>query len=144
MLSIGLALLFQILLKNSQKQKAVTRPYFTYFLIIVAVIYFLLLILSLLIKKLDRKLVHSDPFYAGVALFLNLLNIITAKYALLPVLFFPSIDRVIEMYVKDGLFLNQMCCLFFEIVIGRVCMGRFNRICNRNTSWFQQTVCLLA
>ena len=117
MLSIGLALLFQILLKNSQKQKAVTRPYFTYFLIIVAVIYFLLLILSLLIKKLDRKLLHSGPFYAGVALFLNLLNIITAKYALLPVLFFPSIDRVIEMYVKDGLFLIKCVAYSLKLLL---------------------------
>ncbi len=112
-LSIVVALVLQIILKNSERQRASAKPYFTYFLAIVAGIYLLLLLLSLVIKRLELKLAYAGPFYAGVALFLNVLNIATAKYALLPVLFFPSMDRVIEMFVKDGLFLVK--CVVYSL-----------------------------
>ncbi len=109
--SIGLALLLQVVLKDSIKQREAEKPYFTYFLAIVLGIYILLFAGSYFLKGLERKIIYSGPFYAGVALFLNLLNVITAKYALLPVLFFPTTDRVLETFVKDGFFLIK-CVLY--------------------------------
>lgn len=116
-LSIGLALLFQVLLKKAEKQKPAKEPYFTYFLILAGIIYILVFIISLFKKSFEKKLVYSGPFYAGVALFLNILNIVTAKYALLPVLFFPSIDRIIEVFVTDGAFLVKCVAYSLKLLL---------------------------
>ncbi|MBP1736876.1 MAG: transporter, permease protein [Oscillospiraceae bacterium] len=110
-LSAAFALLLQVVLHNSEKQKEAERPYFTYFLILAVVIFLMLFVLSFRFKKLERKLVDAGPFYAGVLLFFNILNVITAKLTLLPALFFPNIDRVLEVYVTDGALLVK-CVLF--------------------------------
>lgn len=112
-LSITLLLLLQVGLRDSARQREAEKPYFTYFAAIILGICILLYAGSFFIKELERKMIRSGPFYAGAALFLNLLNVITAKYALLPVLFFPAMDRVLETFVKDGLFLIK--CVAFSL-----------------------------
>jgi NitT/TauT family transport system permease protein len=62
-------------------------------------------ILSFFNRRIDRKITYKSGFYAGVIMFLNILNIITLKYALLPTLFFPSLDRVFGTLVEDRMFL---------------------------------------
>lgn len=116
-ISIGVALVLQVVLQNSEKQREAAKPYFTYFLVFVFGIYILLYALSFFIKGIEKKIVYGGPFYAGIALFLNLLNVVTAKYALLPVLFFPSSDRVLEMFVKDGLFLLKCVAYSMKLLL---------------------------
>lgn len=116
-LSVGLTLLFHVVLKNSPEQKEAGKPYFTYFLVLSLVIYSVLFIVSLFVKGLEKRMVYKGPFYAGIALFLNVLNIATAKYALLPVLFFPAIDCVIETFIKDGLFLIKCVAYSLKLLL---------------------------
>ena len=93
-LSILLALACDILLPDSAQHPAAEHPYFTWALLIGLAVYVIALLISLGNTKVRDKLSYSALFYAGAVLVLNILNLLTAKFAILPVLYFPSLDRV--------------------------------------------------
>lgn len=109
--SIALALLVQVAVPLSVEQKAAEHPWFTYLLCLSLVVWLVLLVLQLALPRLATSLVSKGPFVAGVALFFNVVNIFTAKIALFPVLFFPTLDRVLENLVADRAFLAK-CTLY--------------------------------
>ncbi|GHV11589.1 ABC transporter permease [Fibrobacterales bacterium] len=80
-------------------------PYFSYFLIAIFAVYAFFIALSVKNKKLSEKLKYSSLFYAVLFLILAVLNLIIAKFALLPVLYFPSFDKILGVIVKEHLFL---------------------------------------
>jgi len=116
---------------SSLHQKS-AHPYFAYLLIIVTVLYYAgVLITSKTVKK---KPSEHPPFYravflAGVILFFNILNIVTVKTALLPVLYFPSLDRVFGTLVEDRELIFK--CIKFSMgllakgVLGGLIVGFF-------------------
>lgn len=110
--SIGLTLLLQILLPDSTKHPKARAHYFTYVLIIGLVIWFCLVGISMLNKKLKKTLLYKSYFIAGVVLFFNILNLATVKYASLPVLYFPSLDRIFGVLVEDRSLLLK--CLLYS------------------------------
>ena len=91
-LSILLALACDILLPDSSPHPAAAHPYFTWTLLIGLAVYVIALLISLGNTKVRDKLSYSALFYAGAVLVLNILNLLTAKFAILPVLYFPSLD----------------------------------------------------
>lgn len=93
---------------DSAAHPAATHPYFLWVLLLFLAVYLLLLIPS---SKLRKVLAARGPFFAGVVLLLNLLNLLTGKLALLPVLYFPSLDRVFGVLVEDGVFIG-LCFLY--------------------------------
>lgn len=58
-------------------------------------------------KKISAWYEESGPLIAGGILLLNIVNLVCSKLALLPVLFFPSFDRVFGAFVNDRLLLLQ-------------------------------------
>jgi len=103
-LSILLALACDILLPDSAQHPAAEHPYFTWALLIGLAVYVIALLISLGNTKVRDKLSYSALFYAGAVLVLNILNLLTAKFAILPVLYFPSLDRVFGVLVEDSAF----------------------------------------
>jgi NitT/TauT family transport system permease protein len=97
-LSLFAALAVQILIPDSPNQPQSQRPYFTFILIGIGVIYFALLIASHKCEKLREKLLYKSAFNTGAILALCLLNLFTSKLALLPVLYFPALDRVFGVF----------------------------------------------
>lgn len=100
-IGLGIAILTDKLIPNSALQPAAEKPYFSYFLFILAGIYLVVFAGTFAIKKLDEKIVHSAPLLAGSAILVTAINLVTSKYALLPVLFFPCLDRVFGVFVTD-------------------------------------------
>lgn len=100
-ISIGAAILIDYLVPDSELQPEADKPYFIYFLLIMAALYGIFFVLSYIFKGVNKKLLHSAPFYAGVGLLLTVINIVVSKLALLPVLFFPSLDRVFGVFATD-------------------------------------------
>ena len=86
-LSILLALACDFLLPDSAQHPAAEHPYFAWALGIALAVYLIALLISLGNTKLRDKLSYSALFYAGAALFFNILNLLTAKFAVLPVLY---------------------------------------------------------
>ena len=111
-LSILLALACDILLPDSAQHPAAEHRYFTWALLIGLAVYVIALLISLGNTKVRDKLSYSARFYAGAVLVLNILNLLTAKFAILPVLYFPSLDRVFGVLVEDSAFLAT--CLAYS------------------------------
>lgn len=104
---ILLALLVDELVPDSSLQPAADKPYYFYFLWIMAAVYGILFILTFLVKKVDEKITYSAPFYAGAAVLVTGINLVTSKFALLPVLYFPCLDRVFGVFVSDYALLGK-------------------------------------
>lgn len=114
--SILFALVVQISVPNSNLHPQ-TKPYFTYVLTVLLGIYILLFILSHFKSDIDKKMIYRAYFIGGVVLFFNILNIITAKCAMLPVLYFPTLDRVFGVMVEQREVLSK-CILYSARLLG--------------------------
>ena len=99
----GLALgaVTDLVIPDSELQPSADHPYFLYFLGLLAVVYGILFIASFISAKLDERISYKAPLIAGTAVLITVINLITSKYALLPVLFFPCLDRVFGVFVTD-------------------------------------------
>ena len=99
----GLALgaVTDLVIPDSELQPPADHPYFLYFLGFLAVVYGILFIVSFISAKLDERISYKAPLIAGTAVLITVINLITSKYALLPVLFFPCLDRVFGVFVTD-------------------------------------------
>lgn len=111
-LSIGVALAVDLAVPDSVQHPAAAHAYFAWALVLALVLYGGGLLVSVWRPKVRAALTYKALFYAGVALFFNILNILSVKAAVLPVLYFPSLDRVIGVLVEDRLFL--LTCLAYS------------------------------
>lgn len=100
-LSIGLAVLLHNEIPNSTLQPQAEKPYFTYFLEILLGLYIICVVVSYVSKVFGEWLITKAPLWAGAVLLLNIINLAFSKYAMLPVLYFPCLDRVFEVFVTD-------------------------------------------
>src|SRR5690606_34025814 len=84
-----IAVLISHLLVPDQQFLTVNTQY-SYFITILIALSIVLIILSFFNKKIFEKLEHSAHFYTALVAFLLICDIITHKYNLLPMPFFPS------------------------------------------------------
>lgn len=106
-ISLLFAVLVQTLIPNSAKQPETQQPYYLYFLYILGAVFIVVYIISFFSEKISGKLEGIGPLLAGGVLILNIINLVCSKFALLPVLFFPSLDRIFGVYVNDRELLFQ-------------------------------------
>jgi NitT/TauT family transport system permease protein len=100
-LSALLAIQVHIRMPDSPLQPAASKPYFLYLLYAALAVFVVSYLLSFFSKPVADKLEQTGPLLAGGVLLLNIINIVCSKLALLPVLFFPSLDRVFGVYAND-------------------------------------------
>ena len=120
-LSIALALILDIVLPDNLQHPAAEHPYFIWLLGAALVVYLIFYAVSFFRPSLREKLEYKAYFYAGAVLFLNILNLLTVKFAILPVLYFPSLDRVFGVLFEDSAFLAK--CLAYSARL--LCIGWF-------------------
>ena len=86
---------------KANRFKVKIKPYYTYFILILLAIYLFVFTLSFFIKKVNEVLIYNAAFYAGAVLVINIINLVISKYALLPVMAFPTLDRVFSVFILD-------------------------------------------
>lgn len=126
-IAVVAAQLVDFLVPDSPLQKQSKYPYFAVFL---WVLLFGFLIVQLVkyvkTKQLD---LHNAPLLAGAVTFLNVLNLITAKLALLPTLYFPTLDQVVGALIEDRVLILK--CIGYSLgilsqgVLGGLFIGFF-------------------
>ncbi|HWR08591.1 ABC transporter permease [Sporomusa sp.] len=104
-LSIVLTIAVDIFVENASKHTPVNHPYFIYLLACFLIIITTITIASYFNSKAKAWIEEKNLFVAVMFLFLNVLNIVTKKLALLPVIYFPSLDKVLGVIVEDREFL---------------------------------------
>lgn len=100
-----LAILTEIIVPTSSRHTVTKHPYFFYLLIGFIVIFGGAALAGYFKPKVKEWGEENALLAAGGILFLNLLNIVTKKLALLPVIFFPSLDKILGVLVEDWAFL---------------------------------------
>ena len=109
-LSIALALILDIVLPENLQHPAAEHPYFIWLLGAALVVYLIFYAASFFRPSLREKLEYKAYFYAGAALFLNILNLLTVKFAILPVLYFPSFSSRTARFSPNALPTRRVCC----------------------------------
>lgn len=80
-------------------------------------------VLSLFIKKIRESLTEKGPFLLGATGLVIVINLVTAKFALLPVIFFPSYNNILAIFMEQTVLLAQCVGYSFKLMILGVFWG---------------------
>ena len=122
-LGVLIALAVQKFVPDNYQHPEAVHPYYTYLLLILLAVTVIFFILSLFISPISKKLVYKGPFLFGAAIIVMILNIITAKLALLPVIFFPSYDNILAIFIDQHDLLLKCIWYSFRLLILGVFWG---------------------
>ena len=111
--SAALALAVAWWVPNSPLHPQADAPYFAIVIGFFLAVSLMAWIVSLKSSSFRERFWTKAPFYTGVLFFLNLLNLFTGKLAKFPVLYFPSLDRVFGVLLKDAPFIGK--CLLYSL-----------------------------
>ena len=118
-----ITLLVQVLVPDNSSHPVAKRPYYTIFLLALSAIPLISFVLSFFFNKIAEYLEHKGPFWLGAALVIALINLITAKLALLPVIFFPSFDNILAIFVESWQLVLKCIFYSFKLLIFGVFWG---------------------
>lgn len=94
-------------LADNGKQKPTEHPYYIYLLYILLGVYIVFAVISAFSSKVRIGLFEKAPLFAGTVTFFMLINILTTKTLILPILYFPSLDRIIALIFEQRIFLLE-------------------------------------
>ena len=118
-LGVLVALLLQTAIPDSPLQPKASGSYYSLFLLAMLAFSILIFFISFIKKDLKESLEKKGAFFFGAGILLALLNIVTAKFALLPVIFFPSYDNVLQIFIdQTGLLLKCIGFSFRLLILG--------------------------
>ena len=118
-----ITLLVQVLVPDNSSHPVAKRPHYTTFLLALSAIPLISFVLSFFFNKIAEYLEHKGPFWLGAALVIALINVITAKLALLPVIFFPSFDNILAIFVESWQLVLKCIFYSFKLLIFGVFWG---------------------
>jgi len=126
LLSAAVALLVHLLIPNSPKFFDKPLHNFTFVLSAAGIALAACIAASFFKKDFGEKYTHNAPFYAAALLFVTIYNIVTLKLMLIPSIYFPCPDKILNVFVKDKFFLltclaHSARLLFSGFVIGLIC-----------------------
>lgn len=124
-LGVLIAILVNIIVPNHTKLKYAELPHYRYFLFISLGITILLGVLSFFIEKLRERYSYRGLFIGGVFIFLTLLDLVTAKFMILPQIYFPSIARIFNVFFEDKILLLQCIESSFLLLVRGIAIGFF-------------------
>ncbi|WP_294429425.1 ABC transporter permease [uncultured Treponema sp.] len=122
-LGVLFALLVQSVFPDSPLHPASTKHYYNFLLYILLSVTVVLFALSFFIKRIHDSLSEKGAFFAGSGILIAILNLVTAKLALLPVIFFPSYDNILAVFVEQTSLLLKCIGFSFRLLILGVIWG---------------------
>ena len=114
--AILLAIAVQFLLADSSEHPEAKHAYYSLFLFVVLAIFVLLAAFSFFVRKINSYLEVNGTFWTGAVIFLAVLDILTAKTALLPIMFFPTYDNILAIFAEKGLLLLKCAGHSFRLL----------------------------
>ena len=101
----ALSFLLYFAIPESGKQKQMAHHYYMNFLLCFIFVLSVCLVIGIFKKDFGNKLFKKLPFFTGLIVFLALLNTLVSKTRLLPVLYFPSLDKITGLLWTQRIFL---------------------------------------
>ena len=135
-LGVFIALITEYLIPPSPKLKYAELPHYKYFLIISLIVTITLSVLAVFFEKIREKLEYRGAFIGGVFIFLTFLNLVTAKWMLLPQLYFPSIAKIFNVFFEDSELILTCISSSFLLLFKGIIIGFFaGMICGIAVGW---------
>lgn len=122
-LGVLIALALQLLVADSALHPAAARPYYNALLILLLALALLFFALSFFVGTIRESLTEKGAFFFGAGIIVALINLITAKLALLPVIFFPSYDNILAVFAEQTPLLLKCIGFSFRLLILGVIFG---------------------
>ncbi len=122
-LGVIIALAVHNLIPNSSLHPVAKVSYYNRLLLILLALASIFFILSFFVKKLQSSLEYKGPFLLGTAGLVIVINLITAKFALLPVIFFPSYDNILAVFIEQTALLGKCIWYSFRLLLLGVFWG---------------------
>ena len=122
-IGVLLALAFNNIIPNSSQHPATVKPYYNRVLFVLLALATLFFILSFFITKLREALTQKGPFLLGAAGVVIVINLVTAKFALLPIIFFPSYDNILAVFADQTSLLGKCIWYSFRLLLLGVFWG---------------------
>ena len=122
-LGVLLALVINQTIPNSSQHPATVKPYYNRVLFALFALSALFFILSFFITKIKEALTQKGPFLLGAAGVVIVINLVTAKFALLPIIFFPSYDNILAVFVDQTSLLGKCIWYSFRLLLLGVFWG---------------------
>lgn len=122
-IGVLIALAVHNLIPNSSLHPVAKSSYYNTLLLILLGISGLFFILSFFLKKIRSSLEYKGPFLLGTSGLVITINLITAKFALLPVIFFPSYDNILAVFIEQTALLGKCIWYSFRLLLLGVFWG---------------------
>lgn len=116
-LAILLSVLVYYQIPDNGKQKVMNHPYYLYFIYILGIVLLIEILLGFFWNKVKEHVYEKAPLITGFIVFLAFLNFVTTKTLWLPILYFPSLDRIVGLLVEQRMFLLQNILSSFQLLI---------------------------
>ena len=122
-LGVLFALLVQITVPDNELHPVATKHYYNTLLLILLAFSVLVFALSFFIKRIRLYIEEKGAFWAGAAVLVVLINLVTAKLALLPVIFFPTFDNILAVFLEQTPLLIKCIWYSFRLLLLGVFWG---------------------
>ena len=122
-IGVLIALAVHNLIPNSSLHPVAKVSYYNRLLLILLALASIFFILSFFVKKLRSSLEYKGPFLLGTSGLVITINLITAKFALLPVIFFPSYDNILAVFIEQTALLGKCIWYSFRLLLLGVFWG---------------------
>jgi NitT/TauT family transport system permease protein len=123
--SLGVVLALHSLLPTHPLYRPRVLPHFSRFLAILLGLYAVLAVVSVVSGRYRARLTYKAPFLGVAFLVLGLYNLITIKLNLIPSLYFPAPERIMEVFVKNGGFMLRCLVYSLRLLLGGFFLGAF-------------------
>ncbi len=117
------ASVLQVCVPDSPLHPVAQRHYYNGLLAFLALTTLILAFLSFVLPKLKKNLAEKGPFYLGAGILVSLVNLVTAKLALLPVIFFPTYDNILAIFIDQHDLLLKCTWYSFRLIFLGVLWG---------------------
>lgn len=122
-IGVALSLLVHISIPDSSLHPSSSHHYYEGLLFILLGLALFFFILSFIFKKIREGLTEKGPFLFGAAVLVVVINLLTAKFALLPVIFFPSYNNILAVFVEQTSLLAKCVWYSFKLLLLGVFWG---------------------
>ena len=116
-IGVLLAFLVQVALPDSSLHPSSKHHYYEGLLFILLCLALLYFVLSFFIKRVREGLTEKGPFLLGAAGLVIVINLVTAKFALLPVIFFPSYNNILAVFMEQTALLIKCIWYSFRLLL---------------------------
>jgi NitT/TauT family transport system permease protein len=123
--SLGFVLLLHKVIPTHGAYRVKVLPYFSGLLYVLLGLYGFLALLSVFIPKRRISLAYKSWFLGVAFLLLGAYDLITIKFNLVPSLYFPAPERIVDVFIRDWFFLLRCLVYSLRLLLSGFFLGAF-------------------